>query len=334
MLTILSVVIGLVFVLLLFSLLTSTVMEIIAAFLSLRGKHLLKTLENMLGGKIGEFLKHPFFQQLSYATTGKSGITPYCLPGWVNKGTFSSILFDILGSEDETEMAQKIKNLPDSDLKRLLQYLLRESDGTIAGFKKKVEHWFDEVMERASDWYKRATKWWLFGVGLALAAAFNADTIQIYKSLSANSTLRQDFVNIATEYTEKHDRVAPLDLNKPLEQATTEAKELIQTYKNVVESPLGLGWTEQQGGGSIPWWLIKLAGLILTGIAVTFGAPFWFEILKKLISIRSSGSPAYQPPAGPPPYSTGGATPSPQTDEESTGPRDTKSARKSTKAVG
>ncbi len=331
MLTILSVIIGLVFVLLLFSLLTSTVMEIIAAILSLRGKHLLETLKNMLGSKVGDFVQHPFFQQLSYASTGKTKLTPYSLPSWISKDTFSSILCDIIGSEDEAEMAQKIKNMPESDFKRLLLYLLRESDGSIEGFRKKVESWFDQVMERATDWYKRSTKWWLFSIGLALAALFNADTIQIYKSLSANSTLREDFVNLAIDYTAKNDSVAAMDLNKPLEQSTATAKDLVATYQHVVQSPLGLGWTDQQGGGNLPWWLIKLAGFILTGIAVTFGAPFWFGVLNKLISIRSVGSPNKQ-----------AAVEADRNEEDSaktesappTTPKDNKSARKGSKAVG
>ena len=47
----LNVVIGLVFVMLLLSLLATTIMEILSAVLSLRGKNLEKALKNMIGGR-------------------------------------------------------------------------------------------------------------------------------------------------------------------------------------------------------------------------------------------------------------------------------------------
>ena len=43
-------------------------------------------------------------------------------------------------------------------------------------------------------------------------------------------------------------------------------------------------------------WMTKLLGLILTGAAAAQGAPFWFDTLKKLVNIRSSGAnPAEKP---------------------------------------
>jgi hypothetical protein len=35
--------------------------------------------------------------------------------------------------------------------------------------------------------------------------------------------------------------------------------------------------------------LKKLAGLLLTVIVLSLGAPFWFDLLKRIISIRSAG---------------------------------------------
>ena len=40
--------------------------------------------------------------------------------------------------------------------------------------------------------------------------------------------------------------------------------------------------------------LSKLIGLSLTAVAITFGAPFWFDTLSKLARLRTSGAP---PPA-------------------------------------
>ena len=41
---------------------------------------------------------------------------------------------------------------------------------------------------------------------------------------------------------------------------------------------------------SVTGWLIAIAGWLITGIAATLGAPFWFDLLGKLIKLRGSGS--------------------------------------------
>ncbi|MBK8965761.1 MAG: hypothetical protein IPM36_03615 [Lewinellaceae bacterium] len=165
MLATLNIVISLIFVLLLFSLLASTVMEVIAAMLSLRAKHLRYTLENMLGEKVADFVRHPLFRQLSYATNRRARISLYSLPGYVSKDTFTAILQDIMSAKTSNQLEENIAGLDEGDLKRMMQFMFRQADGDPVAFKNQLERWFDEVMDRASDWYKRNLKWWLFGVG-------------------------------------------------------------------------------------------------------------------------------------------------------------------------
>lgn len=303
MLTILTVIIGIVFILLLLSLLASTIMEMMAAILSLRGKHLLNTLQNMLGDKLTDFLKHPFFRQLSYASHNKPTLSFYSLPSWLSKGTFSTIVADLLQPDPGKSLEQKIQSLPDQDLKNVLLFLLHQTDGSMEGFRAKLEYWFSEVMDRASDWYTRSTKWWLFGIGFVMAVILNADTIQIYQSLSVNAAAREQIEKMAEIYVQKHDSVPTLNLNakKPADQSMADLQDLVKSYRQSVQSPLGLGWNEQQVETNTLYdWLIKFIGFILTGIAVTFGAPFWFDVLKKLISIRGGGAPPPPPPAAAP----------------------------------
>jgi len=287
MLTTLNIVIGLIFVLLLFSLLASTVMEVIAAILSLRAKNLRYTLDNMLGEKVDDFVRHPLFRQLSYATNRRARLSPYSLPGYVSKSTFVSIFQDIMdagGGKDG--LAKKIESLDEGDLKRMMQFLYRQSGGDPALFMANSERWFDEVMERASEWYKRNLKWWLFAVGLALAAIFNADTIRMYQNISSSATVQAFLVEMAADFTEKTDSIGPTNMNLTLEQSIARMDSSLQKIDQI-QSPLGLGWDASETDKTLPWWLIKLAGLLLTAIAVTFGAPFWFDLLKKLMSLRS-----------------------------------------------
>jgi hypothetical protein len=168
-----------------------------------------------------------------------------------------------------------------------LEYLVRESDGTIGGLKAKMENWFDEVMERSSAYFSRATKWRLFFIGLILAACLNADTIQIYQTLAADPELREKVVQ-AAERIAATDTLPQVTRDSSLRNVLGSTQHFLSTQLDALDSPLGLGWNSTQTQQTLPGWLIKLAGFLLTGIAVTFGAPFWFDLLKKLLSLRNA----------------------------------------------
>jgi hypothetical protein len=59
---------------------------------------------------------------------------------------------------------------------------------------------------------------------------------------------------------------------------------------------LPFGWSEQnrlerdmQGNLLWPTFMVKLFGWILSGVAISMGAGFWFEALNKIINIRNAG---------------------------------------------
>ena len=53
---------------------------------------------------------------------------------------------------------------------------------------------------------------------------------------------------------------------------------------------LPLGWyADQSTPRSLREWLMKLLGLLLTSAAVCLGAPFWFDVLSKLVNLRGTG---------------------------------------------
>ncbi len=287
MLAILSIIIGIVFVLLLISMLTSAMVEVYHAAFSSRGKHLRETLEIMLGKDVCDrFYEHSYFRQLSSATKPKSGLK---LPIWVEKGTFSSVLADVLTPRNSNlSIPERINLVENSDLRKVLDFLWRQSSGDVATFQKKVEEWFDDVMARAKDWFGDTTKWRLFYIGLALAAVLNADTLQIYKSLSVNAALRDELVEQAEGFVKDRDSVpSGPDTTKTFEQAKADFQVTQQVYVETVQSPLGLGWSSTTELPADFWaWLIKFAGWVITGIAVTLGAPFWFDMLRKLLALK------------------------------------------------
>ena len=337
---ILTVVLGVVFILLLLSLLASTIMEFVSSIFGLRGKNLLKALRNLLEGyKSGEgavvdkdiynsFIKNPLYRQLSFRYGSDSSKTSP--PSYVSSKSFQSILFDILLGNEIVEdqkleevILQKINELENEDLKKVLRQLWRDADGNIDVFKKKIEDWYNSVMERATGWYKRSTQYILVGVGFTIAVVLNADTLAIYERLENNPEVAERIAiiaeNIATKDTitvdvalDAIDEVEGVDTSSStividtliIEETDTEedkqakedynlkARELTNMVSqiNTYRSPLGMGWKNVNLNAMQPLDIAtKILGWLVTALAISLGAPFWFDILKKIVNLRGAG---------------------------------------------
>ncbi|MCC7507062.1 MAG: hypothetical protein IT259_17275 [Saprospiraceae bacterium] len=302
MLTLLSVVIGIVFVMLLFSLLTTTVMEMIAGFFSLRGKHLVQALQNMLGNKTMDFLQHPYYQQLTMNANvkGAKRAAEKAFPSYIGSGTFSAILNDILDGDPQERIGERVNALPDGELKKVLSFLWREADENVTEFRNKTEEWFNEVMDRASGWYKRKSRTWLLLVGGVITIIFNVDALQIYTNLSVNATLSEYVADAATAFVNNQPAVVDSigSANPDFFTAQKQFNDLVNNNISAISSPLGLGWEAVDWSkADRQWWMYKIIGWLTTTLALSLGATFWFGVLKQLIGLRSSG-----------PSSTGGLT--------------------------
>jgi hypothetical protein len=301
MIAILATVIGIVFVMLLFSLLASSILELVAGFLSLRGQQMIKAIRGMIGGEATNyFVGHPFFEQLAAGSRERTRIggKKRALPSYISAGTFSAILLDIMEIDNRAELETTINNLPEGPSKKLAQFLFKQSNGELLEFKKKLEEWFNEVMDRASGAYKRTSQRWLLGIGLSLAVVFNVDVINVYHNLSINATLRNMVADAAGTFVNNSAApVAPNLDNPDINAARQKIGSLVNENIAAIESPLGLGWETvdwQQFSGK--WVLYKLIGWLTTAIGISLGATFWFELLRKLVNLRASGpAPAPAP---------------------------------------
>ncbi len=298
----LQVVIGLIFVLLLLSLLATTVMEWIAGLFKLRGRTLERALRNMLSSADGDesvfrqFSNNPMYRQLT-----ENPRQPSSRPSYMRSDTFRTILLDILGDKDRPrlieELEKSIEKLPDADLKQVLRSLLREAGDDMDAFKTGIQEWYDLVMDRVSGWYKRYTQRILLFLGVVIAIVFNADTLAIYQSLERNPEQLRVVLEMANAFLqEDYSRYAPY-----LDESTVDADSLqrvaardlvreLQQELKYLKAPLGMGWHSTSMARLTPGsWLIKMLGWFVTALAISLGAPFWFDLLRKLTHIRSAG---------------------------------------------
>jgi len=337
---ILTVVLGVVFILLLLSLLASTIMEFISSIFGLRGQNLLKALRNLLEGyKSGEgavvdkaiyseFVKNPLYRQLSFRYGSDSSKTSP--PSYISSKSFQSILFDILLGNEILEdkklgdiILEKINGLENEDLKKVLRQLWRDADGDVEEFKKKIEEWYNSVMERATGWYKRSTQYILVGVGFTIAVVLNADTLAIYERLENNPEVAERIATIAENIATKDTITADIALDaidevegvdtsstsividtlaiedtdtqedkQAKEDYNLKARELTNMVSqiNTYRSPLGMGWKNVNLNAMQPLDIAtKILGWLVTALAISLGAPFWFDILKKIVNLRGAG---------------------------------------------
>ena len=299
MTTILQVVISIFFVLLLLSLFATTIMELLAGALGLRGQNLKKALKNMLATTdidekiLTAFHNNSLFKQLSYQFGKK-----HYPPSYLSSSSFQSILFDvILNGKDLNldNLKAQIDELPDDDLKNVLNQFLQEADMNLDTFRSKVQKWYNDIMDRASGWYKRYTQRILVVVGFFIAITFNADTLAIYERLENDPVALQQVVTMAEAYVGRQDSVASIKQaveNDPdFERALTNAQSLLKDELASVKSPLGLGWSSTDFATmSFTDWLLKLLGWTVTALAISLGAPFWFDLLKKIVNLRGAGN--------------------------------------------
>jgi hypothetical protein len=367
---ILDVVIGLVFIYLLLSLITSAAKELLEAWVKQRATYLKEGLLTLFGenkpvqlplrkawrslvslclrllgkprplaGFAWKLYEHPLICCLSDDYN----------PSYIPAQNFASALLDIVlpkpnpaapaapgapvspagGVSPATVGAVRgaIEKIPVDNVRKALLALYDEAEGDMTKFRAKVEAWFNAAMEAVSGAYKRWTQVVVFLIGAAITVGINADTLNIISRLSKDRAARDRVVADALEFSRQHPPAknngtnttqptagpaaatpargnppngAPTDsTGTPGSDGSPDRTNLEDTLKTEIEKDLKLlqstglpiGWASESSVS-----LASAAGWLLTAIAISVGAPFWFDVLNKFIVVRSAIKPASNAP--------------------------------------
>jgi hypothetical protein len=213
-------------------------------------------------------------------------------------------------------------------MRQALIPLIDAAGNDITKVRENIEGWFNASMERASGWYKRRSQVTLAILGLFIAVTVNVDTITVVKRLSTDKALRESLVAASDAYAKasveapsSHSGGAatpPASQNSPAVCTIKPDSEECKLAKacNDPESPnckyvtnlqqinalgLPIGW-DDKNDPKRNWTGLALSGLwdqlvwhwlgwLLTALAISLGAPFWFDLLNKFIAIRSAVKP-------------------------------------------
>jgi hypothetical protein len=190
--------------------------------------------------------------------------------------------------------------------------LVDAAQGDEAQVRRNIEAWFDGGMQRVSGWYKRRSQHLLFWLGLAVAVGFNIDTLNLASELSGSAQLRRSLADTANEIveTQRFNGIPVAATDADTRFAQEELKRFASGVRELEASGLPLGyacmgtrkpltdglspdalracWTSLRNMTGADW-LLKALGLLITALAVTLGAPFWFDLLNKLVNLRGAG---------------------------------------------
>ena len=274
-LPVLDIAIGLSFFYFLLSIVASSISEIVASIFRLRASNLEAGIRALVGdpAKATQFFADWRIKAL-HTPSGRK-------PSYVLPRTAALAIIDTLAPNAAAE-ARKVdpgqpasqdvlkqitdhveSDVADGDAKKWLLDAFTHARGDIDTARAHVEDRFNEVMDRATGWYKRKVQIILFVIALAIAVGLNADTINVADRLSRDEALRAHVVAQAQKAGNDDAETNPT------------AKDVETQIAAARASGLPMGW----GGENIPNYPLlgvigeKLAGFVLTAFALVLGAP-------------------------------------------------------------
>ena len=256
------------------------------------------------------------------------GVTdPFLLPAYIPGRTFSIALLDILKVESQKSslsVEDYLKSLCTASdgappaascaAAEAMLSLLRDAfdnDSRVPPLEKfrcHLENWYNDAMDRASGWYKKYTQNVLLCIGLILAIVFNVDSITVGKKLWFDKDARSGLINAAGSYVGTHTSppkvpAQPGETTLTRDELVTQMKTTVQAFNDVSEDYLlPVGWH-----APVKWYhynllhpeswsplrmLAQTAGWCITALALSLGAPFWFDLLNKFMVVRSTVKPS------------------------------------------
>lgn len=331
----LDVAIGLALVYFVFSLAVTAAKEALEAGLKYRARYLEQGIRELLDDPTGNkfaaaFYDHPLIYSLYRG--GAAGTKPV-MPSYIPARNFALAMLDLVG-DDGTPVPPH--QAPSARVKRAVEIAIRAGGNDPDRVRAELEAWFDSSMDRVSGWYKRRTQIVVLLLALIMSVAANVDTIAIFRTLQVDQDLRKVLVKkaeekIATDAAAARASAPPASAvagsppltgttptagapaapsvtapeasPKPVPPSSVRSDEPKQPLDELRDTSLPIGWSvgqQQKFAERLKENPLALAeiviGWLLTAFAVMLGSPFWFDVLNRLMVIRSTVKPHEKSP--------------------------------------
>lgn len=280
--TVLEVSLAVVFYFSLISLVCSAIAEALSRYLKVREKALYHRIGDLLGDERREaFYDHPQVKSLTPSRGGvrleldsapkglsnskAGGSRNHPLPNWIPADTFVAVVEDLERTTAPEEGAAQ-------ESIRLLSGIRAD---TWTEVRSHLTTWFETVMKDLSTRYGRTTQFVIFCVALVLASVWNLDTVEFSRRVWTDDSYREQIVAAAAAQAES--KASKTRDPEARRQAIGDSIDLLE------ENSIPVGWSEAPTG--VRGYTVKLLGILITALAASMGAPFWFNLLSRLVEM-------------------------------------------------
>lgn len=329
--------IAVILVIIVFSVITYVIQELIAANFKYRGKMLKKSICQILNGDkkqsdlTDKLYNHPQIKNL------KENLDQ--LPSYVPAANFAVAIMDLVAAKCPNTQNDLFKDFKtgigafsasNGDFSILLKNW-SDNSKDLNELKLNIEKWYDSYMQRVTGWYKNKSTMVTRIIAIGVTLFFNVNIVVITKAINTNSALKMKLVNAAEGLVDHEEQIKEKYLgtvdsgighitqryNIQIINADTKAKdsltqmrekeidaylknynaERLNSIKTLVAnthvSELPIGWNintfKKLQHTGLQGWALILIGWFIGVTTISMGAPFWFELLIKLVNVRRAG---------------------------------------------
>lgn len=187
-------------------------------------------------------------------------------------------------------IGDEVERISESRLQNTLRSLWVASSYDVVAFRAGVEDWFNHTMDRASGWYKRRTQALVLAFAMAIAVGLNVDTIHVAQRLWTDGTVRAAVAEEVERLPLTTSTTAPGTTGTTVGELQTRLEAIQRDIREVSGLGLPLGWGSDLTPKGVGGWARALLGWTITAIALSLGAPFWFDLLARVAPLRGSGT--------------------------------------------
>jgi hypothetical protein len=237
------------------------------------------------------------------------------LPSYVPSRSFALALMDLaargpyaadaraIAPSDGVTVAslrENVAKLNNPFVERVVNAAIDSAQGDLSRVEANLAAWYDSSMDRISGWYKRTTHKMLLLISIVICAGMNINTLSIADYLFRHSTVRSTII-------------AGIEKNAGSDEVQKLSYDEARTRLDNLRLPMGWSGTLAESWGAprtraeramdarialdevrFNLWsdlFAPLLGWSITAFAATLGAPFWFDVLNKIMVIRSTVKP-------------------------------------------
>lgn len=285
---VLEVAIGLVLVYYLLGTVVSIITKGINESLETRGAALEEYLKRLAGERVVDLTSLPqikALQPIRYRSFFSFFKTQAKKVEKIPASTLVDAFFDMSGLTGQDHLSGEqlthlLNQLPPSEGQQAVLHWVQQGVTDLKDIRSRTTQYINGILDQASATFKANARAIVILLSVVITFALGVDSIQFTKDLWNNAELRAAAQAKANAIVQQQG--ADVDLGTILNELGQLSLKL--GWWNVQQVPPAsdiAGWAE--------FILLKLAGLIITSIAVAQGSSFWYDLLKKMTTAGGGG---------------------------------------------